>query len=249
MSRRLVALMICCVGAAATPAWAEYKVRSPEVEGGEWGLESVGDVGSDKNPDKNNAKSTVFELEYGVTDWWKTELEGDWGRDPGPGDAEHYQATTWGNQFQFFPQGSHWLDAALWAEYGRSYKSADADSITFGPILQKTLGDFTATANLYLETQVGAHAVGGSDASYAAQVKYDWLRWLDPAVEVYGDWGKINHFTQPHDQLTLAGPVLLGQVGLRGFGEIKYEIGYLAGVSTTSPASTVKWKLEYEIAF
>jgi hypothetical protein len=32
-------------------------------------------------------------------------------------------------------------------------------------------------------------------------------------------------------------------------GELKYEVGYLAGITTETPANTVKWLVEYEIAF
>ena len=238
-----------CLAALTSTAHAEYKVRSPNVESGELGLETVGNIGSDRNPTKNNAKSMVVELEYGVNEWWKTEIEGEWGRDGGAGNAEKFIATTWGNQFQLFPQGSKWLDMALWAEYSTASKTTDADKIKFGPLAQKSIGKFTTTANFYLEKQIGANATGGSDATYAAQVKYDWKRWIDPAIEVYGDLGYLNQTTVPKDQTHMAGPALVGQIGLGKAGELKYEIGYLAGLTTATAESTVRWKLEYEIAF
>ena len=120
-----VIIAAICLGSTSMEARAEYKVRSPIVESGELGIETVGNIGSDKNPAKNNEKSSVYEIEYGVTDYWQTELEGELGRDPGPGDAEHYLATTFGNQFQFFQQGSQWLELALWTEFSRSMRSGN----------------------------------------------------------------------------------------------------------------------------
>jgi len=249
MKFKLPLATVLCLSVMTNVAQAEYKVRSPIVESGELGLETVGNIGSDRNPAKNNAKSSVVELEYGVNDFWMTELEGEWGRDPGPGDAEKFLATTFGNQFQIFPQGEKWLDVGFWTEYSMASKKTDADKIKFGPLAQKSFGDFTATANFYLEKQIGANAVGGTDATYAAQLKYDWLRWLDPAIEAHGDIGYINQNTVPKDQTHLVGPVMVGQISLGSAGEIKYELGYLVGISTATPESTFKWKLEYEIAF
>ena len=249
MSLKKAIPLALCLTVVGTAAQAEYKVRNPLVENGEMAVETVGNIGYDPVATKNNAKSMVVELEYGVNDWWMTEVEGEWGRDAGVGNAEHFIATTWGNKIALFPQGSKWLDMALWAEYSMGAKTTDADKVKFGPLAQKSFGKITTTANFYLEKQIGANATGGTDGTYAAQVRYDWRKWLAPALEVYGDIGYINQNPGPKDQSHLAGPALVGMVGLGRAGELKYEVGYLVGLSTTTPQSTVRWLLEYEFAF
>jgi hypothetical protein len=242
-------LVAASIIATAGAARAEFKVRSPIVEKGEVAVEVMGSITNDRNPAKSNEQSHVVELEIGVTDFWMTELEGEWGRDAGPGNNRKFEATTWGNKFQVFPQGERWLDLGMWAEYSMASASEDADKIKIGPLLQKSLGPTTTTANFYLEKQIGANAQGGAGASYAVQLRYDWLKELSPALEAYGDLGEINRTHAVDNQTHRLGPVLTGAFGLGRAGEFKYEVGYLGGLSAATAAHTFKWKAEYEIAF
>jgi hypothetical protein len=44
----------------------------------------------------------------------------------------------------------------------------------------------------------------------------------------------------------------LRHVGLQNFapyGKLKYEVGYLFGLTQATPSGTVRWRLEYEIPF
>jgi hypothetical protein len=244
---------LCIVGLGVTglvnPAFAEYKIRSPLVESGEIAIEHVGSISTDSNPAKSNEKSDVVELEVGVTDFWTAEIEGEWGRDAGQGNTMKFLSKTLGSKFQPFQQGELWLDVGLWTEYGFGTTTGGPDSLKFGPLLQKSFGDFTVTGNYYFDREVGHNAAAGMNMSYGAQFKYDWMKWLEPAVEVYGELGTIEHAPVPKDQKTLIGPVLTGKVSFGAMGELKYEVGYLAGITTETPANTVKWLVEYEIAF
>jgi len=33
------------------------------------------------------------------------------------------------------------------------------------------------------------------------------------------------------------------------YGKIKYEVGYLFGITPSTPRGTLRWKFEYEISF
>ena len=235
--------------AATGSARAEYKVRDPFVEKGEVELEMAGSITTAKNRARRNEYSQVYELAYGVTDWWMVEIEGELGRDAGPGNDRRWKATSYASKFQLFPQGEQWLDAGFFAEYTQSKIVTSSDSIKFGPLLQKVLGPTTATANFYLEKPIGPHAEHGAEASYAVQWRYDLFRILSPAVEMYGNLGDLDGMKNPRNQDSRVGPVALGKVGLGRAGELKYELGYLFGVNTITPDRTYKWKLEYEIAF
>jgi len=46
-----------------------------------------------------------------------------------------------------------------------------------------------------------------------------------------------------------SGPVLTGSQSFAPYGKLKYEVGYLFGLTTETPSRAVRWKLEYEIAF
>ena len=47
--------------------------------------------------------------------------------------------------------------------------------------------------------------------------------------------------------LARCGPVLVGGQFLGGVGKVKYEFGYLFGLTNGSPAGILRWRLELEI--
>ena len=245
----LAACSLVAVLAATSPALAEFKVKSPIVEQGELELETTGSVGRDSRTDHDKEISIVNSFGYGVTDYWGFEIEGEMARDPGQGNETKYNVTTIGNKFTIFPQGEQWLDVGFWAEYGLSGSSHSANNFKFGPLLQKSIGRTTTTVNFFFEKEVGAYSTGGADATYAGQFRYDWYNEFAPAIEVYGDLGDFNGMHAPDNQQHRLGPVLTGKFSFGGMGELKYEVGYLVGLTTATPTHTLKWGLEYEIAF
>ena len=45
------------------------------------------------------------------------------------------------------------------------------------------------------------------------------------------------------------GPVLVGLTNFPPYGQLKYEAGYLFGLTQAAARGTVRWRLEYEIPF
>jgi hypothetical protein len=41
----------------------------------------------------------------------------------------------------------------------------------------------------------------------------------------------------------------VGALSFSPYGKLKYEVGYMFGMTQASPRGAVRWKLEYEIAF
>src|ERR1700682_2593778 len=78
--------------AMSVSALADFKVKQPDAETGEFEIETVGNYGRSGNPATNNEQSFVHELEYGVNNWWRTGLEFETGRDPGPGNHLKFEA-------------------------------------------------------------------------------------------------------------------------------------------------------------
>ena len=148
------------------------------------------------------------------------------------------------------PQGAHWVDFGVFAEYEIAAKKEDADEVIFGPLLEKELGDWLATANLFLDKQVGKNADEGTAFRYGVQLRYRWRPELQPGLEAYGEPGEIADFKPTDLHTHQLGPVIFGRLPLGPLpGELKYEVGYLFGLTPGTPEGNVKWRLEYEFRF
>ena len=181
------------------------------------------------------------------TDWWEPELELELHRAPG-GDLK-YDATTLENTFQPFEQGEHWLDLGFFAELSRAQNHGDPDASTFGPLLQKQIGSTLHTMNLLLTKEFGSSAATGTVFDYAWQSKWLWKTELEPGFEIFGEPGKVGHFGRVGDQAHRAGPILSGAFVLPQAGKIKYEVGYLVGLTDAAERGVAKLQLEYELFF
>ena len=96
------------IGGCALRAEADdLKIRSPVIEAGEVEFENNFVLG--------RGKTTVHELEYGLTDWFKPGIELELAADPGQG--LHYDATALEGFFQLTPQGKYWADLGIFVEY------------------------------------------------------------------------------------------------------------------------------------
>jgi len=124
----------------ASAARADFKVKLPEVNPGEFELETVGSYGRSGNPLTDNEKSFVHQLEYGFSNFWKSGLEFETDRAAGPGNHLQFDALTWENWFVMGEPGQYWLDAALFAVYSRGMLNGSPDGVKFGPLLRKQIG-------------------------------------------------------------------------------------------------------------
>jgi len=229
----------------ASPSLAlDGKIYSPQVVKGEAEIEYAGTRTFDSKKAKNDLQENQFSVGYGFTDYWKAELYfATFQR--GPGQPQDFTANEFENVFQFWPIGKYWLDAGLLASYHFAAKKDAADSVELKLLLQKDVGRFTALINLGGEREVGSNSTPDNDFSSAINVRYRWLPYLEPGIELqsdYGTWGDHHSFNaQEH----YAGPILYGRL-IPG---LKYELGYFAGISRTAASSAMRAKLEYEMYF
>src|SRR5262249_2410170 len=145
---------------AAVPAYADFKVKYPDADNGEWELETVGNYGRSGNPAFNNEQSFVHEIEHGFSDFYKTGLEFETNREAGPGNHLKFDALTWENWFVFGEPGQYWLDSALFAEYSHGMLNGSPDEIKIGPLLRKQIGPTINTVNLFLSKDIGPFSEG-----------------------------------------------------------------------------------------
>src|SRR5579872_2903501 len=193
---RAAALALLAFGAfRPSVADAEFKLRSPIVDYRELEFEHNGDTTFDQaNSGKSNNQSYTNEVEVGALPFWTLGLEGETAAPPG--ENLRYDATTVENNFQLAPQGKYWADLGFFAEFSHAAARADADSLTFGPLVQKEWSDVFGldtlhTANLLFTRQVGHNR---SDAtpillSWQSRLRLDPL--FEPGIEYYGQFNTI----------------------------------------------------------
>jgi len=242
------ALALITVWAGSSPVRADFQVRSPIVEEGEFEYEHNGSITFDKNKSgKNNDQSYTHSLGYGVTSFWKAEVEGEF--EAAPGSNLRFTATTFENTFQFTPQGQFFADLGLFAEYSHAADRNSPDTYKIGPLVEKEWGATLHTVNLLFERQIGLHRTDATDFSPAWQSRWRLHGLFEPGFEYYGEIADIASPGKPADQQHRIGPVAVGAFDTAGLGKLKYEVGYLFGLTRGTESGAVRWKLEYEISF
>ena len=243
--------------ALAPNARADFKVLDPIVDYRELELEHNGDVTFDQpKSGLNNGQSYTYSVGYGVARWWRPELEAEF--EAVSGTNQRLSATTFENTFQLTEQGKYWADLGFFAEFSHASARRDPDSFTFGPLIQKQadqlfgldLGfDTLHTLNLLVEKQIGSNRQDATPLSIAWQSRLRLNALFEPGIEYYGQLSSIAGASTGTPQQHRLGPVLVGKYGLAGYGDVKYELGYVFGLNQATERGALRWRLEYEKAF
>lgn len=257
---RVVAAVLAAAGAAlalAAPARADFELHYPIIDYREFELEHNGDTTLDKaGSGKSNNQSYTVELGYAPFTWWEPELEFDMAA--APGQNWNYSATTFENTFQLTEQGKYWADLGFFAEYSHAASRANADNVTFGPLIQKQATDLFGldlghdtlhTLNLLFSKEVGRNRSDATPLAVAWQSRIEINQFLQPGFEYYGDFSSVAGVSSASPVQHRLGPALVGQVNLFQYGKLKYEAGYLFGLNQATERGTIRWRLEYEKAF
>jgi high-affinity iron transporter len=251
------AAMLAAVGFAALgtapDARADFKVRSPIVDYRELEFEHNGDTTFDKKKSGlSNNQSYTNEIGYGVTPFWGIELEGE--MEAPSGTNLRYAATTLENTFQLTPQGAYWADFGFFAEYSHSAIRQSPNSITFGPIVQKEAGGFgnaptLHTLNVLFSKDVGHDRSDDTGFLLAWQSRLRLHPLFEPGIELYDAVTDIEKPGKLAEQQHRLGPMFAGLFNFAPYGAIKYEAGYLFGLTRSTENGTARWRFEYEIPF
>lgn len=236
-------LLLSCTALALMPleAHADYlKLYSPRVEKGELAAELDLNYNKDTEKDVDKYFSQVVALEYGVTDWWQTELGGEIEKENGG--SNELTHIKFENVFAPWKPGENFVDAGLYVELEKGTQGGETDNIETQLLLEKNTGDFVHTANLKLEHAVGKNADNadwGSGLAWRTKYRYD--KAFEPGVEYYADFGEFKDNLSFSEQEHQIGPVIQGKIG-----KVKYDTGALFGISDAAADATVKLNLEYE---
>jgi FTR1 family protein len=227
---------------ASPRAEAAHVVYSPVVEEGEIAIEVRGHHDFDSRDDVDGSQQFKVDLEYTPTSWWRTEVFGEWEREPG----ESLEATeiAWENVFQLAPQGKYWIDFGVLAEYAHSLEDDGEDALELGLLGEKQFSSTVLTANLIFEREFAGG--GPTEMEYAARYRWRVSQGFEPGIELYGDlgdWGDNGRFSAHEHE---AGPAVMGKLRTGTHSALRYEAAILFGLTGESPDSTFRFLLEYE---
>lgn len=248
----LVIFLLSALGAGST-AHAQFKVRYPIVDYREIEIEHFADTTFDQpKTGKSNNQRYTNEYGFGPLPNWFVELGTEFRALNGENIT--YDATEIESYLQLTPTGKYWGDLALFAEYEHPAHRADAKSFIFGPLAQTEFGEIAGigalhTLNLLFTKTVGNNSTDATQLNTAWQSRLLVNPMIQPGFEYYG---QINEITTPGklaDQQHRIGPVLVGLQNFAPYGKLKYEVGYLFGLTSATERGAVRWRLEYEIPF
>ncbi len=232
----------------ARDAHAGFKVYTPYVEVGELEIEYRPSRTIDSDDAKDNEQKHLLGIGYGVTEWWFTEIYAEWEREAGAGEETAFEAFEWENRFQLSNPGEYWADFGLLVEYERTDSGSSPDKIEVALLLAKELGNFDAAYNVVFEREVGGGASDDVEFAHAFQLKYRLDRAFEPGIEVFGEFGAIDDMPSFDEQEHYAGPIVEGTLPLGDSGlKLKYNAGYLFGISDGAEDGVVKAIIELEV--
>lgn len=238
--------------ASAPPAHADFKVRSPIVDYRELEFEHNGSMTFDKKgSDKDDNGSYTYGVEYGVLPFLSIGLESEWAssaEDDMQRDASAIEA-----MFQLTPQGKYWADLGFFVEYEKPHARGEADKVEFGPVVQKEIPDLLGmdtlhTLNILASREIGANhsQATGLEVAWQSRVRLDPL--FEPGFEYYGEVEDASEPGKLSEQEHRIGPMFAGLYRL-GFAnaKIKYELGYLFGLTSATENGALRWRFELEV--
>ncbi len=253
MHRFLTFPLLALVGVLASgPARADLKVRMPHVSWRELEFEHNGLITfGPKGTSSDRAQSYTQSIAYGVTPWWKIEIESELAS--GGGQHLTWAATTLENTFALTERGQYMFDAGFFVEYSQATGRAP-NEIKLGPILHKEIPnvfgiDTAHTLNIFFSREVGGNASKRTGLNIAWQSVARLHSLFAPGFEYYGSVENLNRAGTYNQQTHFVGPVLTGEQSFTPYGKLKYQVGYLFGLTSATPKSAVRWMLEYEISF
>ena len=236
-------LIIILLFSLSSICLADPKVYSPKVDKGELAVEIRGNTTVDDDDAEDGTQRHVFELEYGVTDWWKTALVGRLNK---PGDGTlRYDSTAWENIFEVTDETAYWLGTGIYFEYKLADESGVPDTVETKLLLEKTAFSFVNTLNLIFEKEVGAHSEESVEFEYAWRTKKEIADDIALGIEAFGELGEIRNTESLGDQEHRIGPVFYHEIEIGGL-DIEYNLAWLFGLTDHSPDHTFRWQLEFE---
>lgn len=217
----------------------DYKVYQPRVENGEFAVEANLNYDFDHRDDKDHYFSQVLGVEYGINDYWRTELSGEVEKEYGINNRLTH--LKWENILVPWKHGENWMDVGFYAELEKARDSNEPNNFEAKLLLEKEYDKFDNTVNLIAGHEFGPHHSDDTESGFALQTRYRLDRMFEPGLEYYAGLGPIDDMGAWKNQEHQFGPVAEGKIG-----KVRYDAGLLFGISDAAPDTTAKLNLEYE---
>jgi len=231
----------------ALAAEAELRVFSPVIEEGALEVEINSALSFDKSHALSGQQTHFGEIGYGVTDFWRTEIEGRW--DTGDNHRLRFRTLDFENDFALLRHDEHWLDAALAVEYDHAVDGMNPETLQLGGLFQKTIGPSTTSLNVFLGREFGRSAATGTRFTYIGVSTWQVTRLLAPGIEFFGSPGRLGRFDSLDRQDHRLGPILASGLPIGEIGKINLAAGYLFGLTPAAPSGTLIGRLEFDRDF
>lgn len=232
MKPRLLVLLVFLF--MADPSFAGVdKVYSPLVELGEFELEMRGLIVVDSDASLDGAQKAKLGLGYGITS--RIFIEG-YVEFEKPADGSYeLEAYEFEAKFQLSEQGQYFADFGLLTELER-VRSADEWEFKIGPLIEKQMGTWLGTLNLFGETKFGSDvgSNGEWELLHRMQIRYLSSPRLEPGLEYYGD-----------ENTRAIGPTAYGRIDFR-HAKILWQAGWMLGLDSGTADHTIRWQFEWE---
>lgn len=242
--KRCVATVISFFALGVNPAFGLDEIYSPNVEYRELAFEYNGSRTFDSRADRNNDQGHQLIVEAGISPRWMVESSA--GFDKSPGAETKLNTIEVESRYQFVEVGEYWLDAGLLTAYAFSTHRQQPDTLEIKLLLQKDIDRITSTVNIGFSEEVGGYSSpGGADYVLLWNTRYRYSEYVQPGIEIQNDLGQGHSFRRFNQQQDYAGPTVYGRL----YGRLKYQVGYLFGISNAAVHNAARVLVEYETHF
>jgi len=131
-------------------------------------------------------------------------------------------------------QGRYWADWATLFEAEKQHNTDDWE-VKAGILTEKEFGQFSLTTNVSLVYEWGQTVENEWESEFKAKFRYRWIPEVQPGLEVYVAEDFIG-----------VGPAFMGIKRFDRQKQLKWELGFIAGLNGDSKDHTLRMSLEYE---
>ncbi len=241
------ALLTSLLAAQVAHAGPSDYVATPTVETGEFEVDFK--AGSARLGDGNRATAQSLGLGYGVNSFWFTEIYAKWhGASDGSIAGGHsFDAFEWENRFQLTETGKYPVDVGFLLEIERPRDHDEGIEVVWGPLLQAEFGRVLGNLNLLVEKNYRAATAAPASLTYQWQLRAPVAERIELGVQGFGNLGRWDKWAPHAEQEHSLGPAVFGKLNLGAHQAIKYNAGWLVGLTDASARHTVRLQVEWEM--
>ena len=222
---------------------AHHKIYSAKVEEGRQSIEWRGHFNLDNQIGLDKEHHHVFETENSWNDHWQSEIE--FHLSDKENTSLDFEKIEFQNQVEIIDKTN--LFTSLYFSYNFVSSENKADEIEYKLLNEYTNSSVNFINNFILEKQVGKNSSGSTEFSLSNYLFFKQQIFNEVKLGLIGfsEFGKISDFNSFQNQEHQYGIQIEKDFGLID-SEIEFSIGFLFGLTHSSPNSTIIWNVESE---